>query len=168
MEIVTLFPTLIYQSKLKRSGSLNLRLIKEITELSKQDKLGRQWSKENYPGGYTSYASLSDLPYRSPTFAQFSEALEPHANQFAKSQGWDTRGRQLRMTSCWINIMPKGTYHTLHLHPHSVISGTYYVSTPPSSVSLKLEDPRMAFYMNAPSGVLGKTPPVICTITLSP
>ena len=56
----------------------------------------------------------------------------------------------LSMTSCWLNVMPKNTYHTLHLHPHSVLSGTYYVTAPKGSVSLKLEDPRMGLYMNAP------------------
>ncbi|MFM8313582.1 MAG: 2OG-Fe(II) oxygenase family protein, partial [Deltaproteobacteria bacterium] len=40
--------------------------------------------------------------------------------------------------------------HTLHTHPHSVVSGAYYVQTPPQSVPLRIEDPRMAFYMNAP------------------
>jgi uncharacterized protein (TIGR02466 family) len=55
------------------------------------------------------------------------------------------------MNSLWMNIMPMQTYHALHLHPHSIISGTYYVSCPKGSVSLKLEDPRMPYYMNAPA-----------------
>lgn len=137
---------------LKGGAALNKKLLAEIESFSSQDKMGRDWSKENYRGGYTSYASLSDMHHRAPGFSTLADLLAPHARQFAKSQRWEMRGLELEMTACWINIMPKHTYHTLHLHPHSVISGTYYVSVPKGSVSLRLEDPRMAHYMNAPVG----------------
>lgn len=129
---------------------MNRRLLAEIQSLSKRDRFGREWSKQNYVGGYTSYGSLSDLHHRTPVFAEFAEKLQKPAEEFARAQGWEMRGLALEMTACWMNIMPRHTYHTLHLHPHSVISGAYYVSTPPGSVSLKLEDPRMGLYMNAP------------------
>ena len=146
----SLFPTLIGRGSLDGQASLNKRLLAEIESFSAQDRMGRQWSEENYRGGYTSYASLSDMHHRSPLFLEFSEKLQPHAEAFAKAQGWDMRGMNLEMTALWMNVMPQNTYHTLHLHPHSVISGAYYVSTPKGSVSLKLEDPRMGLYMNAP------------------
>ena len=76
--------------------------------------------------------------------------MQREAERFARRLQWDLRGRRLVMTDCWMNVMPANTYHTLHLHPHSVLSGTYYVQTPPGSVALKLEDPRMPMYMNAP------------------
>lgn len=31
----------------------------------------------------------------------------------------------------WANINRRGDYHNLHNHPHSYLSGTYYVSVPP-------------------------------------
>ncbi len=117
--------------------------------------MGRDWSRENYRGGYTSYGSLSNLHHRTPAFARLAELLEKPARDFAKAQGWDLRGMNLEMTACWMNIMPKNTYHALHLHPHSAISGAYYVDIPKGSVSLKLEDPRMGLYMNAPVRSLG-------------
>ena len=40
--------------------------------------------------------------------------------------------------------MNKGAIHTPHIHPHSVISGTYYVTVPPSSGAIRFEDPRLA------------------------
>jgi uncharacterized protein (TIGR02466 family) len=40
--------------------------------------------------------------------------------------------------------------HSLHLHPLSVISGTYYVRVPKGSQGLKFEDPRLSRYMGAP------------------
>jgi uncharacterized protein (TIGR02466 family) len=54
------------------------------------------------------------------------------------------------MTDCWVNIMPRGVVHGLHLHPHATISGTYYVRTPKACAALKLEDPRLDRYMAAP------------------
>ena len=112
--------------------------------------MGREWSREHYHGGYTSYGSLSDLHRRGPAFAELEDLLQPHAEAYAKAQGWDLRGLAVEMTHLWMNIMPRGTDHTLHLHPHSVISGAYYVKSPKGSVSLKLEDPRMGLFMNAP------------------
>ncbi|MEO8316273.1 MAG: TIGR02466 family protein, partial [Pseudomonadota bacterium] len=40
--------------------------------------------------------------------------------------------------------------HSLHLHPLSVISGTYYVRVPKGAPGLKFEDPRLERYMGAP------------------
>ncbi len=155
-KVVGVFSTHLYQGSLPGNPALNRALSKDVEDFSAQDKLGQSWSEENYRNGYTSYASLSDMQFRSPTFAKFSDLMQPHATKFAKSLGWELKGCHLRMTTCWMNVMPKNSYHTLHLHPHSVISGTYYVSTPKGSVSLKLEDPRMPMYMNAPVRTRGK------------
>ena len=54
------------------------------------------------------------------------------------------------MTDCWVNIMPQGVVHSLHLHPLSTLSGTYYLRTPAGSSGLKFEDPRLDRYMAAP------------------
>lgn len=148
--VETLFPTLLYRGPLAGGSALNGRLLRDIDDLRARDKVGRAWSRENYRGGYTSYASLTDLHYRTPALSTFGAKMQREAERFAKALRWDLRGRELRMTDCWVNVMPANTYHTLHLHPHSVLSGTYYVSTPPGSIGLKLEDPRMAMYMNAP------------------
>ena len=46
--------------------------------------------------------------------------------------------------------MNKGAIHAPHIHPHSVISGTYYVTVPPRSGAIRFEDPRLALMMAAP------------------
>jgi uncharacterized protein (TIGR02466 family) len=148
--VETLFPTLVCRGSLSGASVLNRALLRDVAELRTQDKVGRAWSRENYRGGYTSYASLCDLHYRTPAFATFAERMQREVDRFARALRWDLRGRRLVMTDCWMNVMPANTYHTLHLHPHSVLSGTYYLQTPPGSVALKLEDPRMPMYMNAP------------------
>lgn len=153
IQLEKLFPTLIARGSLPDSDNLNRKLLKDIYSFFAHDKLGKSWSQSHYRGGYTSYASLSDLHYRTPHFDTLARCLQPHAEGFARAQGWKMNGLVLEMTALWINLMPKHAYHTLHLHPHSVLSGTYYVRAPKGSVALKIEDPRMGFYMNAPPRV---------------
>jgi uncharacterized protein (TIGR02466 family) len=62
------------------------------------------------------------------------------------------------MSDCWINIMSHRVTHSLHLHPNSVVSGTYYVATPKGCAGLKFEDPRMSSLMAAPPRVDGVRP----------
>ena len=63
---------------------------------------------------------------------------------------YDLRGGKLRLDSLWVNILKPGAGHSGHIHPHSVISGTIYVQTPPGASALKLEDPRLPLMMAAP------------------
>jgi len=152
MQIQQLFSTPIAQGQLPTAQKLNKELLKDIQMISQEDKLGKAWSQENYHGGYTSYASLNNLHHRYPSFMDFEKLMQKEVFSFAKKLQWDLKGLELRMTDCWANLMPANTYHTLHFHPHSVLSGAYYVSVPPKNSALKFEDPRMSFFMNAPQG----------------
>ncbi|MEI6861512.1 MAG: TIGR02466 family protein [Verrucomicrobiota bacterium] len=147
-----LFPTLIYCEPLQRAGltRLNAGLAAECNQLRDFDAAGRRWSAKNYPGGYTSYASLNELHKFSSTFAALEQKLARHAHAFARALDFDLRGRALCLTDCWANIMPPTAAHSLHLHPLSVISGTYYVVTPRGCPGLKFEDPRLSKFMAAP------------------
>jgi uncharacterized protein (TIGR02466 family) len=55
------------------------------------------------------------------------------------------------LDSIWINVLEPGGVHTGHIHPMSILSGTYYVDTPPGSSALKFEDPRLPMMMAAPA-----------------
>src|SRR3546814_19997464 len=50
----------------------------------------------------------------------------------------------------WVNILKPGGTHSGHIHPHSIVSGTFYVAVPPGSGAPKLEDPRLPMLMAAP------------------
>ena len=152
MAFHSLFSTLVYAAALQRDGAreFNRRLIRESRQLRDDDAAGRRWSAQNYPGGYTSYASVHRLQSVSPTFETLRRKLERHIAAFAAAAQWDLQGRELGMTDCWINIMPRKTVHGLHLHPHSTLSGTYYVQVPRGSPGIKFEDPRLDRFMAAP------------------
>jgi uncharacterized protein (TIGR02466 family) len=150
MSVQRFFPTLVYTARLAGGAALNRRLMRECRQLERDDESGRRWSAKNYPGGYTSYNSASRMHELSPTFAQLQRGLDRHVASFAKSLEFDLAGRELQLTDCWVNIMPRHVVHSLHLHPLATISGTYYVHTPRGSAGLKLEDPRLDRYMAAP------------------
>jgi uncharacterized protein (TIGR02466 family) len=150
--LLSLFPTRVYSSPLQRSGAaaFNARLLRECVQYRADDAAGRAWSRERYPGGYTSYGSLNRMHTLSPTFALLEHRLRRHVLAYARALEYDLTGRELVMTDCWFNMMPRGVTHGLHLHPLSTISGTYYVRTPRGVPGLKFEDPRLDRYMAAP------------------
>lgn len=152
MTLRALFPTFLYTARLQklRLAEFNLKLLHECRQLAVDDAGGRRWSAKNYPGGFTSYGSQSRMHEMSPTFAALEAKLNLHVARFAKALDFDLKGRELTMTDCWVNIMPQGVVHSLHLHPLSTVSGTYYVETPAASAGLKLEDPRLDRFMAAP------------------
>jgi uncharacterized protein (TIGR02466 family) len=146
------FPTFIYSEPLLKAGSgrFNDDLAGECRALRDFDRAGRDWSRTNYPGGYTSYATLNELHRFSSTFTRLEARITRHVRLFAGALDMDLRGREIRMTDCWVNIMPPRSAHSLHLHPLSFISGTYYVATPAGSPGIKFEDPRLDKFMAAP------------------
>ena len=152
MSVQSFFPTRIYAAPLQRQPwkPFNDRLLLECLQMRHDDVAGQRWSSKNYPGGYTSYGSVSRMQQISPTFALLEKRLARHVKKFAAALEFDLADRPLVMTDCWVNIMPHRTAHSLHLHPNAVVSGTYYVATPKGCAGLKFEDPRMSKFMAAP------------------
>ncbi len=111
---------------------------------------GRRWCKEHGYRGYTSYASLDDLPQRASVFADLVEHLDTHARAFARALDFDMDVRRLVLDSLWINVLKPGGFHTAHIHPHSILSGTYYVRVPEGASAIRYEDPRLPMMMAAP------------------
>lgn len=149
------FPTLIYRAPLQRRGNqrFNSELLKECYQIRDADRAGQRWSAKNYPGGFTSYASLCRLHRMSSTFMELERLIRRHVLRYAKALDFNLEGRELAMTDCWVNIMPHLAAHSMHIHPLSTISGTYYVKTPRGCSGLKFEDPRLSKFMAAPPRV---------------
>ena len=152
-QIRSLFATRLYRAQLSEQAPAidTDELEASCWSIAEDDEAGQDWCEsEGYPG-YTSYASLTDLPWRFPIFADLVKALDAHVAAFAEDLEFDLDGRALRLEDIWINILPEGGSHGSHIHPHSVISGTTYVAMPEDASALKLEDPRSARMMAAPT-----------------
>ena len=119
------FPTLIHVASLRGTSAarFNAELLAECVKLRDFDRKGVRWSGKNYPGGYTSYGSMDKLHKFSSTFTELEKQVDRHVRAFARALDFDLTGRKLVMTDCWLNIMPRQTAHSLHLHPLSTISG---------------------------------------------
>ena len=151
-QIRSLFVTRLYHAPLGEHGpAIDAKELEaSCYSIAEDDEAGQAWcDTEGYPG-YTSYASLSDLPWRFPIFADLVTVLDAHVAAFADDLEFDLDGRALKLEDIWINILPEGGSHGSHIHPHSVISGTTYVAMPEDASALKLEDPRSARMMAAP------------------
>ncbi len=150
----TLFATPIYETSLAGEPDFdvfNAELEEACLMLAQEDGAGRAWCKARGYGGYTSYASLDDLPSRHPAFGDLKKKLDKHAAAFSDLLAFDLgRKGKLRLDSLWANVLKPGAGHSGHIHPHSVISGTVYVALPMGAAGLKLEDPRLAMQMAAP------------------
>ncbi|HET9511312.1 MAG TPA: TIGR02466 family protein [Sphingomonas sp.] len=144
-----LFPTRFYEADLG-DDALVAELADACRDLARDDRAGRAWSKQHGYRGYTSYASLDDLPSRDPRFDDLVRLLNRHVAAYAKDCGFEL-GKKLKLDSLWINVLKPGGTHSGHIHPHSVVSGTVYVAVPPGSGALKLEDPRLPMLMAAPA-----------------
>src|SRR5918997_6215373 len=119
--IDALFVTKIYRAELAgaRAEGLTAELEAACLSIAEDDEAGQRWCAKNGYPGYTSYASLNDLPWRVPVFGGLLKELDRHVAAFAKDLEFDLQGRKLAMDSLWINILPPGGIHTSHIHPHS-------------------------------------------------
>ena len=153
MALRSLFVTQLYEASLdgeRGFAAFNAELEGACRMLAAEDTAGRAWCRREGYGGYTSYASLDDLPKRATVFAQLKSKLDRHAAAFAESLAFDLGAGRLTLDSLWVNVLKPGAAHTGHIHPHSVLSGTVYVTIPPGAGALKLEDPRLPLMMAAP------------------
>lgn len=145
-----LFATRFYEGELG-DDVLLAELESAARDLAAEDEAGRRWCRDHAYPGYTSYASLDDLPVRNPVFDDLRRILDRHVRRFADEAWLDLGGRRPKLDSLWVNVMKgAGGHHSGHIHPHSIVSGTIYVRVPEGAAGLKLEDPRLGLMMAAP------------------
>ena len=145
----SLFVTRLHEAELS-DDALLAELAHSIRSLAADDRAGQRWSRDKGYRGYTSYASLNDLPRRDPAFAALAKHLVRHAVAFAGDCAFELP-RKPRIDSLWVNLLKGGGNHSAHLHPHSIISGTLYVEVPPGTGAIRFEDPRLPMMMAAPT-----------------
>ena len=145
---------ILFSTRIERSHLRSAQLLEDLETacwmIEDGDQAGHDWCEtQGYPG-YTSYASLDDLPTRAPAFADLVNALDKIAEAYAESLHWDLGTARLQCDSLWINILGEGGHHSAHIHPNSVISGTCYIAVPDGAGRIKFEDPRLPMMMAVP------------------
>ena len=160
----TLFVTPLYDAVLD-DDALLADLAHSIRTLAEDDGAGIRWSREHGYKGYTSYASLNDLPRRDPVFDDLKRVLTKHAVAFATALAWNVKPK---LDSLWVNVMKGGGHHSAHLHPHSILSGTLYVEVPAGSGAIRFEDPRLPMMMAAPVRTEGAPEPLRPFVDVAP
>jgi uncharacterized protein (TIGR02466 family) len=146
-DIQSLFSTHLYRTQL--DPQVNPDLEGAVLTLAREDVAGIQWCRDNHYKGYTSYSSVADLPRRAAVFARLVGMIEPHVLAFAQAE-FELGGYRPMLDGIWVNVMETGATHAPHFHPHSIVSGTYYVTAPQGSGGIAFEDPRFALMMAAP------------------
>ena len=149
MPVRSLFATRLYEAEIGDEALLG-ELAHSIRTLAEDDEAGQRWSSEHRYRGYTSYASLNDLPQRDPTISAIAKLLTKQASAFAGDCAFDLT-RKPRLDSLWVNLLRSSGHHSAHIHPHSIISGTLYVEVPKGSGAIRFEDPRLPMMMAAPT-----------------
>ena len=166
MSIRQLFVTHLYEADLA-SGLDLAEIAHSIRSLAQDDRAGQRWCRDHGYKGYTSYASLNDLPRRDPVIADVAKLLVKHAAAFAADLAWDLP-RKPRLDSVWVNLLKGNGAHSAHLHPHSILSGTLYVEVPPGAGAIKFEDPRLPMMMAAPVRLPDAPEPLRTFVTVEP
>ena len=162
----SLFVTKLYEAGIADEVLLG-DLAHSIRSLAEDDEAGRRWSREHFYPGYTSYASLNDLPRRDPGIADLAKLLTSHAAAFAKECAFEL-ARRPKVDSLWVNLLRGPGHHGGHIHPHSIISGTLYVEVPKGSGAIRFEDPRLPMMMAAPTRSPGAPEELQPFVTVQP
>jgi uncharacterized protein (TIGR02466 family) len=112
-----LWPTLLLKRVLPSAEHANRALAEFILELEK-----------SHAQLTTDYREQNLFERRHPAVGWLNQCVSKTVRDYLNESGidytvdWSLQG--------WANINRRGDYHNLHNHPHSYLSGTYYVAIP--------------------------------------
>jgi uncharacterized protein (TIGR02466 family) len=130
------FPTVLQVVKVPEAQSLNAKLMAAIEKLRVEykDQGVDPWSEF-----FTTYNSQNRL-YELPGFTELVGHIQREGDIFARTLGFDP-AQPLYLTGCWLNVYGSGHSQDLHVHTGQVISGCYYVKSPPGVPGLSVFSP---------------------------
>ena len=118
-----LWPTLLMRDQIPADPRIN--------QLLKEELLRRDAERQNMT---TQYLDENILESDHPALTWLTDCINHAVIRYVKEVGidypldWQLQG--------WGNVNRFGDYHNLHNHPHSWLSGTYYVTVPHTAVDL--------------------------------
>ena len=128
------FPSPIFFTENPDFKSLNKQLEKDIYAWSER----QQSMERSNSGGWHSPSNMNDLP----EFKDLFDYIEEQVDRI-KTDGLAIRkDSTLYLHNAWANINKTNDYNVKHNHPHSNISGVYYVKVPDPPAKIWFHDPR--------------------------
>jgi uncharacterized protein (TIGR02466 family) len=124
------FPVVLQASEVENPTEFNEALIAEIAGVRQSVPNTRpgNWSCDLYTTiGRTTAMDLSARP----ALAALNEIVLGEALKYARSLGLAVDSYPLQLTDFWLNVYGRDHAQEVHTHGLSVISGIYYVKTPP-------------------------------------
>lgn len=121
--IISLWPTRLMQRTLPGSEKANSVLSTVIEDLDREAV-----------DLTTQYRDADFLKNEHPAVRWLAQCINKTVVDYLRLQGQDYQSSWLLQG--WPNINRFGDYHDLHNHPHSYLSGTYYVQIPDASEPL--------------------------------
>ena len=154
--VIPIFPVPIYTGRVTDDQDFNDQLEREIEKIRDDDEEGMQICKEEYPGGYTSFFSRPHLD-QEPQFKELTEQILRHGRFYCQIMGFQTDDPPLKFRLLFATINSKTSFHELHRHRRSLISGTYYIFADETSAKISFLDPKAGFRMHEPAGETKQT-----------
>jgi len=120
---VALWPTQFFQRQLPNTEGANVALEQIIL-----DQEANYLNSKSTEDITSDYLSQDFLAIEHPVVSWLKECINKSIGDYLQQQGmaysieWGLQA--------WPNINRRGDYHNLHNHPHSYLSGTYYVRMP--------------------------------------
>ena len=131
---LNLWPTCFLQRNMPNAETANSTLFDLIIEEEKRHATADQ-TNEQRGDLTTDYMNQHFLGLKHPVIEWLRNCINHATSEYLQHAGirypvdWSTQA--------WVNINRKGDYHNVHNHPHSYLSGTYYVAVPISDISVK-------------------------------
>ena len=124
---VELWPTRLMKRQLPKTDQANQALLALIMELESGHQPVRQADRDLT----TDYLAQDFLKQDNPAVKWLQGCINKTVVDYLKAQGIDYDINW--NLQAWANVNRLGDYHNLHNHPHSYLSGTYYVAVPSDS-----------------------------------
>lgn len=154
------FPTPIWHFSVDNFEHLNQRLLTLIQAEYAEDKQGLKMS--NVLGWH----SLDDLNQRDD-FQDFMEIIMNNILEVANFLKWDLNQVFVTINNSWAMVNGKFASNSVHDHPNSLLSGVYYVKSPPDCGGLFFRDSRVNAHRLLPP-YLEFTPWTMPSVTYKP
>ena len=119
---ISLWPTLLLQQEIPGHEVPNEMLRDLILELESSNQALT-----------TDYLEQDFLQNEHPSVKWLLQCFHVSVKQYMQKQGVDYETQW--SLQAWPNINRLGDYHGLHNHPHSYLSGTYYIAVPGQNIS---------------------------------